>query len=263
MTSVPPLQGRRVLVTRGVDKRDDMAPLLEAAGAFVLRVPLIEVRRLLVAADIARAVDRAEAGAGAGSPRPWLVLTSATGAGLAVEAVGAPSLARFAIAVIGPATAAALRSRGVDADLEAAGQVAESLAAELVHRGIAGAAVLVVTAAGARDVIAPALIAAGAHVEVLEAYRSVTPEGAADRLREALSGPPLDAVTFTSGSTVRHFAAVVDAPPPGCLAACIGPVTAAVARAAGWTDVVTAAEHTTAGMVAALLTHLPTVHRLP
>jgi uroporphyrinogen-III synthase len=262
MTSVPPLQGRRVLVTRGVDKRDDMAPLLEAAGAVVLRVPLIEVRRLLVAADIARAVDRVEAGSGAGSPRPWLVLTSATGAGLAVEAVGAPSLARFGLAVIGPATAAALRARGVDADLEAAGQVAESLAAELVHRGVAGAAVVVVTAAGARDVIAPALIAAGARVEVLEAYRSVTPQGAADRLREALSGPPLDAVTFTSGSTVRHFAAVA-APPPGCLAACIGPVTAAVARAAGWTDVVIAAEHTTAGMVAALLTHLPAVQRLP
>jgi uroporphyrinogen-III synthase len=263
MTSVPPLQGRRVLVTRGMDKRDDMAPLLAAAGAVVLRVPLIEVRRLLVAADIARAVDRVPAGARAGSPRPWLVLTSATGAGLAVEAVGAPALARFAIAVIGPATATALRSRGVDVDLEAAGQVAESLAAELVHRGVAGVAVLVVTAAGARDVIAPALIAAGAYVEVLEAYRSVTPEGAADRLRAALSGPPLDAVTFTSGSTVRHFAAAVDAPPPGCLAACIGPVTAAVARAAGWTDVVTAAEHTTAGMVAALLTHFAAVHRLP
>jgi uroporphyrinogen-III synthase len=263
MTSLPPLQGRRVLVTRGVDKRDDMASLLEAAGAVVLRVPLIAVRRLLEAAEIARAVDRLGAATGAGAPRPWLVLTSATGAGLVVEAVGAPSLARFGIAVIGPATAAALRSRGVDADLEATGQVAESLAAELVHRGVDGAAVLVVTAAGARDVIAPVLIAAGAHVELLEAYRSVTPDGAADRLREALSGPPLDAVTFTSGSTVRHFAEAVAAPPAGCLAACIGPVTAAVARAAGWTDVVTAAEHTTAGMVAALVTHFPAVQRLP
>ena len=262
MTSMPPLQGRRVLVTRGVDKRDDMASLLEAAGAIVLRVPLIAVRRLLVAADIARAVDRLGAGTGARSSRPWLVLTSATGAGLAVEAVGATSLARFGIAVIGPATAAALRSRGVEADLEATGQVAESLAAELAQKGVDGAAVLVVTAAGGRDVIAPALLAAGAHVEVLEAYRSVTPEGAAERLREALGGPQLDAVTFTSGSTVRHFGEAVAAP-PGCLAACIGPVTAAVARAAGWTDVVTAAEHTTAGVVAALVTHLPAVQRLP
>ena len=190
------------------------------------------------------------------------MLTSAIGAELVVDAAGAASIGRVAVAVIGPATAAAVRSHGIEPVLVAGGQVGESLAAELVAAGVARSRVLIVTAAGARDVIAPALVAAGADVEVLEAYRSVPPKGAGDRLREALDGPAFDAVTFTSGSTVRHFAAVA-APPPGCAAVCIGPVTAAAARSAGWADVVTAIEHTTAGLAAAALAHLAAAQRLP
>jgi uroporphyrinogen-III synthase len=43
---------------------------------------------------------------------------------------------------------------------------------------------------------------------------------------------------------------------------CIGPVTAAAAREAGWVTVVTAAEHTAAGVVAATVQVL-SPHRLP
>jgi len=168
-----------------------------------------------------------------------------------------------AIAVIGPATSAALRAHGIEADLVAPGQVGESLAAELVMSGLDGAHVLLVTAAGARDVIAPVLEAAGASVEVLEAYRSVMPPDAPDRLREALAGVQVDAVTFTSGSTVRHFTEALGEPLPLCPAVCIGPVTAEAARDAGWPAVIIAAEHTAEGMVAAMVARLATVHPLP
>ena len=58
MTGVRPLQGRRVLVTRGVEKADRLPDLLEDAGAEVLRVPLIATDRLVTAPEINRAVDR-------------------------------------------------------------------------------------------------------------------------------------------------------------------------------------------------------------
>jgi uroporphyrinogen-III synthase len=263
MTPAQPLRGRRVLVTRGEDKADRLPGLLADAGAEVLKVPLITTRRLATDGDIRLAVDRLGDGGLHGERRPWLVLSSATGAELAVEAAGTKRLGELAIAVIGPATSAALRAHGIEADLVAPGQVGESLAAELAMSGLEGARVLLVTAAGARDVIAPLLEAAGAGVEVLEAYRSVMPADAPDRLREALAGAQVDAVTFTSGSTVRHFTEALGEPLPLCPAVCIGPVTAEAAREAGWTAVIIAADHSADGMVAAMVARLATVHPLP
>jgi uroporphyrinogen-III synthase len=263
MKPAQPLRGRRVLVTRGADKADRLPGLLEDAGAEVLRVPLIATQRLGAATDIRLAIDRLDERPHLGERRPWLVLTSAIGAELTVEAVGATRLGQVAIAVIGPATGAVLRSHGIEVDLIAPGQVGESLAAELATSGVDGVRVLLVTAAGGRHVIAPQLAAAGARVEVLEAYRSVMPPEAPHRLRKALAGPQVDAVTFTSGSTVRHFTVALAQPLPRCLAVCIGPVTAEAALAAGWTTVITAGEHTAVGMVTVMLAHLAPVHPLP
>jgi uroporphyrinogen-III synthase len=60
-------------------------------------------------------------------------------------------------------------------------------------------------------------------------------------------------VTFTSSSTVTNYLAVAgDAPVPPVVA-CIGPITAETARAAGLTVDVVAAEHTIDGLVRALV----------
>ncbi len=126
-----------------------------------------------------------------------------------------------------------------------------------------GARALVVAAAGGRNVVAPALTEAGAAVEVVEAYRSVLPDGAADRLAAEFARAPVDAITFTSGSTVRNAALALPNPPPACIAACIGEVTAQAAQAAGWARVVAATEHTAAGIVAVLVELLSGAHPLP
>ncbi len=260
MSSGGPLAGRRVLVTRGLDKADELPGLLEEAGVTVVRVPLIAAVPLVGGAEIKAALARVAGDSG--GDRPWLVLSSATAVALVAEAVGAAGLDAAATAVVGPATAAALRARGCLPDLVAPGQEAESLAAELVRRGVSGAAVLVIAASGGRDVVAPALRAAGARVHVLESYRSMMPDGAAAQLRAELARGPVDAVTFTSGSTVRHFAAAVPIA-PRCAAVCIGAVTARIARDAGWQRVVTADTHTAAGVAAATIEHLSGAHPLP
>lgn len=238
-----------MLVTRGMEKRDRLGELLEERGAHVVRVPLIETEKLGGARELGPAVDRLRRG----TAPAWLVVTSETGVAILWDEIGERSaLAGIRVAAVGPATSAALRAGGVTATLVAAGQTAEALAEELAVRRVAGAAVLVVAARGGREVIAPRLRAAGATVTVVEAYRSVLPVGAADRLRGALARTPPDAVTFTSGSTAAHFAGALGGlPPPACPAICIGPVTAAAAGDAGFTTVVTAADHTAAGVAAA------------
>jgi uroporphyrinogen-III synthase len=263
MNSLLPLDGRRIIVTRGTQKADRLPALLEEAGATVVHVPLLATAPVASAAGLRAALERLRQG-GPSAARPWLVLTSETAAGLLFDAVGPDGLDGLALAVVGPATAAALEAGGARADVVAPGQVAESLAAELVAHGVAGSSVLLVAAEGGRQVIAPALVRAGAAVEVIHAYRSVMPPGAADRLRDALLAPPPHAITFTSGSTVRHCAAALrGTEPPPIAAVCIGPVTARSARDAGWVNVVTAAEHTAAGVVAAAVTCLAAVQPLP
>lgn len=262
MSPARPLQGWRIIVTRGTEKLDRLPALLEEAGATVVRVPLIATARTADDMQLSGAFDRLRRGADAGA-RPWLVLTSEIAVGLVLDAVGEGGLDGLATAVVGPATAAALHSCGVTADVVAPGQIADSLAAELTAREVAHTRVLVIAASGGRDVIAPALVAAGAAVEVVEAYRSVIPPGAADRLRAALAGPPVHAIAFTSGSTVRHCSTALDGTLPAIVALCIGPMTAQAARGAGWQTVVTATEHTAAGVVAAAVTRLATAHPLP
>ncbi|MDQ6856016.1 MAG: uroporphyrinogen-III synthase [Candidatus Dormibacteraeota bacterium] len=262
MTAGRPLEGRRVVVTRGLEKADRLPGLLEDAGATVARIPLITPVAVAGGAEIAAAIQRLGRREGRSGARPWLVLTSETAAAMVADAAGAAGLRGVALAVVGPATAAALGTWGFKADLVATGQEAASLAAELAALDVRGTRMLVVAASGGRDVVAPVLRQAGARVEVLEVYRTVMPDGAGDQLRAEFARGPVDAVTFTSGSTVRHFATALP-DPPRCAAVCVGPVTAQAARDAGWERVVTADEHTSAGVVAAMIDHLSGAHPLP
>ena len=256
MTVPGPLAGRRIIVTRGLDKADRLARLLRASGATVVGVPMIATEPLPASAGLAAAVARLGSGG-------WVVLTSAVAVGLLATAVGEATRA-VNVAVVGPATAAAARRRGLPVTVVAPGQVAESLAAELTTVVGHGDRVLILAAAGGRDVVARELRSRGALVEVVTAYRSVLPAAAPAALRAALEEAPVDAVTFTSGSTVRHFMlALGDAVPPSCAAVCIGPVTAHAARRAGWSRVITATEHTAAGLAAAVCLRVGTAHPLP
>ena len=94
------------------------------------------------------------------------------------------------------------------------------------------------------------LRAKGWQVEVVEAYRTepARPDPAA---LAAAAGA--DAITFTSSSTVTNYLAVAGHGSVPPFVACIGPVTADTARAAGLQVDVVADEHSIEGLVAALL----------
>jgi uroporphyrinogen-III synthase len=103
----------------------------------------------------------------------------------------------------------------------------------------------------------------GARVQEVVAYRTVeAPLFAREELRSALR-QPLDGVAFTSGSTVRGFVRLVDDDRREAArrmpAFCIGPVTAAVAKAAGLNVAGTADEHTASGLVALIARHFELV----
>ncbi|MGH9012242.1 MAG: uroporphyrinogen-III synthase, partial [Acidimicrobiia bacterium] len=151
------------------------------------------------------------------------------------------------VAAIGPGTAEALAAAGVRADLVPERFVAESLL-EAFPDG--PGRVLLPRAAVARDALPAGLTERGWTVDVVEAYRTAIGRPAPEALAAAATA---HAVTFTSSSTVTNYLAVVGDVPVPPVVACIGPITAETARAAGLTVDVVAAEHTIEGLVQALI----------
>lgn len=230
---LPPLSGVRVVVTRAAHQAGPTAEAFAAAGAEVALLPLLEV----VAPDDPAPLDDALARL---ADFDWLALTSAN-AVAAVFGGGAgsgddrPLLGgedRLRLAVVGEATARALRRQGLEPDLVADDARAEGLAAALAPRVAGGTRVLLPQAADARDVLAERLAAAGARVERVAAYAKRRPPGALERAAE-IFGPAGDFgwVAFTSPSTARTFAGLWGADwerrRHGLVAASIGPVTSA------------------------------------
>ena len=138
-------------------------------------------------------------------------------------------LAGARLAAIGRATAGALRSRGLAADVVAAAEHTGGLLAALRSAGpVAGERVLVPRSALADDTLPEALRAAGAEVAAVTAYRNVP---APHPVRVDLAAQ--DAVVFTSPSTVAAFRVLYgDHIPPALALWCRGPRTCAAARAA-------------------------------
>jgi len=92
----------------------------------------------------------------------------------------------------------------------------------------------------------------GWEVDDVTAYRTVRAAPPPASVREALKGGGVDAVLFTSSSTVRNLVGIAGKPHERTTIAVIGPQTAAAATELGLRVDVQASEPTTAALVAAL-----------
>jgi uroporphyrinogen-III synthase len=249
-----PLAGRRILVTRAAHQSGKLSAALRAVGAEPVEVPVLEIRAPLSYEPLDAALRRL-------NEYDWLIFTSVNTV-QAFQSRAADlniSLENLAprIAAIGSATAQAIEEQlHLRVSLTPKEYVAETLVNSLVHE-IAGKRVLLARAATARDVIPDALRAAGAHVNVADAYRNVLPESAPALLRAALV-QPLNAATFTSSSSVTHLAeaaqhAGVAFPLAGVPAISIGPITSRTLREFGWEPAAEAQPSDIDGLVSATI----------
>ncbi len=252
MTALP-LAGRRVLVTRAAHQAGKLSEGLRTAGAEPVEVPLIEI---LPPADFAP-LDRMLRSL---ADYDWLILTSANTVRAIVDRLSQLKIpiqnaAPPQVAAVGEATAQAARDAGFAVALVPESYVAESLSATLLPLA-RGKKVLLARAAVARDVIPHALRAAGAAVDVVDAYRNVMPACAPALLRDALE-KGIDAVAFTSSSSVTHLAAAahaagLDFPFPGVAAISIGPITSQTLRSLGWGPAAEASSSDVPGLIQAV-----------
>jgi uroporphyrinogen III methyltransferase/synthase len=244
-----PLFGRSVLVTRAREQASELRARLVALGAEVIELPTIAVEPVDVALPDLSSFE-------------WLVFTSANGVdaffdgGLTPAGRDARALAPLRIAVIGPDTERALHARGIVADLVPERFVAEALLDAFPDPSTAGARILLARAEQGRDVLPEGLGTRGYTVDVVPVYRTVQAEPDADALARVRDGR-VDAITFTSSSTVTNLCDLLDTlPDPQPLVVSIGPVTSETARARGLRVDAEADPHTIAGLVDALAARL-------
>jgi uroporphyrinogen III methyltransferase/synthase len=259
-----PLAGRLVVVTRPRAQARTFATLLEAAGATVLLAPTIVI-------EPPTSWEPLDGALGHLDDYHWVVFTSVNGVEMVrrrLEGLGrdARALGGCRLAAIGPATAEALRELGLGPEVVPEEYVAEGLAERLRSLLRRGDRVLLARAAETRDVLVRELEAAGARVDEVSAYTTRPATEDATELRQALAAGRVDVVTFTSSSTVRHFAALF---PPADLArwlakvtvACIGPVTRDTARALGVETAIVPKEYTIPALARAIAEHYATEAR--
>ena len=241
-----PLFGKRVVVTRAREQASGLKARLADLGASVIELPTIVIDD---PADGGEALRRAAAEA---RSYDWVVLTSANGADRFLRCLhDGRDLGGVKVAAIGPGTADALARANIRADLVPTKYVAEALLDEFPAPSESrGGRVLLARAAVARDVLPDGLRALGWHVDVVEAYRTRTDAPSESVLKAAAEA---DIITFTSSSTVDRFVEIAGLARVAPFVACIGPVTAATARAQGLTVDVEASVHSIDGLVRALV----------
>jgi uroporphyrinogen-III synthase len=233
----------RILVTRPAGQAGELVALLAAAGIEAETVPTVAIEtgaRDALLRALEPGVD-------------WLVITSANGAA-ALDEVQLPLGTR--VAAVGPATAGALRARGVPV-----AHVPDRFLTAAIADGLGdlhGRRVVLARAQAAAPALREALLARGAAVEEVVTYRAIEgPPQSEDALRAAVRR--VDGVAFTSGSTVRGFVRLLAADglqrASRLPAFCIGPVTAEVADAAGLTVAGIAREHTAVGLARVIVDH--------
>ncbi|HVS35990.1 MAG TPA: uroporphyrinogen-III C-methyltransferase [Gemmataceae bacterium] len=250
-----PLFGKRVLVTRPRHQAGDMVRRLEQLGAVVAVMPTVEVKPPADWGPVDRAV--------ADLPHyQWLVFTSANGVhfflrrlrqiGRDVRALGSVKLA-----VIGPATADALREYHLEPDLIPPQFRSESLATALKERA-AGQRILLARADRGRDLLRQELSTV-AEVEQVAVYSQVDAVEIDLELLEEINQGRIDCITLTSSKIAEALIRLLS--PAGrqlirsgdVQLVSISPVTSAAIRKLDLPVAAEAAEYTAAKVVEALV----------
>jgi uroporphyrinogen III methyltransferase/synthase len=241
-----PLFGKRIVVTRAREQADALASRLSALGAGVIELPTIEIRPPADPAPLDRAIAALDT-------YDWLIFTSANGVRFFLQHLDDLRKLRAKICAIGPATRDAVEALHVKVDLMGKEYVAESLLEAFAAHKLSGKRVLLPRAAVARDLVPNELARRGAHVDVVEAYRTVAPEHLAEQAHDILSSRP-DCITFTSSSTVRNLVEAAGAEAlRGIRVASIGPITTQTARDLGIEVAIQAEVFNVEGLVEAVL----------
>lgn len=255
-----PLAGQRVLVTRSRQQASTLVDMLRAEGARPIVLPTIETQQRIDPVAFINAVKKLKE-----SRFAWVAFTSATAADtfldlLAESDIDTRVFANSRLCAVGNATAHALRTRGLIADLIPENATGESVAAAIIESGdVNNQEILLPRAEGAHQALPTRLTQAGALVEDLTLYLSAPVANPNTDMLTMIRRGTIDVVTFTSSSTVKNLVELLNgdlSTLDSATIACIGPTTASTAQQFGLEPDVVATDHSVTGLIDALRAYL-------
>lgn len=255
-----PLFGKRIVVTRARKQASTFLLALSELGAECIEFPTIEVIPPAGYEEMDRAISELD-------HYRWLIFTSTNGVRFFFDRLwnagkDSRDLKGVRVAAIGSRTGDVLLQKGISPDLVPDEFRAEAVVEALRKEDVRGVRILLPRAAEAREVLPRELEKMGARVDVVEAYRTIRPEGDRARVREMLEAGDIHMVTFTSSSTVRNFIHMFEREGAAFFTwmkktaiACIGPVTAETAEKHGLKVTLVAPQYTIEALTSAISRH--------
>jgi len=252
-----PLFGRRVLVTRPEGQTLALSAAIRALGGEAVEIPTVRIAPPESSADLDAALERID-------EYDVLLLASSNGARAVAARAGALGMsldrAGLRVGCVGPRTAEAAERLGIPAHIVPARADGEGLAEAVVTAlEPRGRRFLLPRSEIGRDLLPDAIRAAGGEVDTVVAYRTVGADTGREHLAAELESGRLDALTFTSPSTVEHFLAMLGpsarAAVARCVVAALGATTAAALRERGLAPQVVPERPDVSALASALASH--------
>ena len=249
-----PLFGKRILVTRRREQAGALSETLSREGAEPIEIPAIEIDMAPSQAQLDNVLTRL-------SEFNWLLFTSVNGVDaffnhLHQHGLDSRKLHGLKVCAIGEVTATALSKYGIQADVVPQQYSSHDILICLKQEGIKGKRLLLPCSQTVNQELVHGLSELGAEVEPVVVYHTL-PAGSGDsKVKELLIKGEVDAITFTSPSTVRGLITLMGGNVEAlnkAVIACIGPVTAAAATESRLRVDVVAKKYTTNGLVEALV----------
>lgn len=258
-----PLKDKTVLVTRSRNQASDLSAAIRKQGGTAIEFPVISIgmpRDPIKLAALDSALHQLP-------DFDWVFFTSVNGVDFFIQRLrelrlDLQKIAQTKIAAVGPATAEALQAYGIHPEVVPNFYQAEGLFETVKEQLKPGHRVLLPTSDLARSYLIDELGKIGVFVTKVNVYENtlhVDENG--DKIVELLEGRLIDAVTFTSSSTVRNLLQVLShlgAERPlellqGADICCIGPKTAETAEELGLQVALMAKEATIQSLVDGLV----------
>jgi len=228
-------------------------------GGKVVQLPVIEAKEI----DDKHALDEALSSL---EKYSWIIFTSAYGVSFFARrledlGLGRDPFCKLKICAVGPATAKTLKEYGFETSLVPEQYVAEGVVQALDKycgglRRLAGHRILIPRALEARDVLPNALAEAGAQVNVVPCYQTLSAELDEAKIRQVGDTAP-DLLVFTSSSTIKNLIAILGQEYGKTLllnstVAVLGPITAKTAESFGKQAEIVPKENTVASLLDAV-----------
>ncbi|NLI91603.1 MAG: uroporphyrinogen-III C-methyltransferase [Peptococcaceae bacterium] len=249
-----PLFGKRIVVTRARHQASVLSEAIKELGGEPLEFPVIDIVHPSDPSLLPRAIEDI-------GKFTWVIFTSVNGVEAFLNELfrqekDIRELAGIQIAAIGPATKRSLEDRGLRVSF-----LPEEYRAEKIVEGLSslirpGEHILLPRAEEARSFLPEALKMMGAEVSDIPAYKTAPGKAEKNELQQLLLEKRVDAVTFTSSSTVKNFLQLLDGRREllsGVKAFSIGPVTSNTAKELGLNIFYEAEEYTIDGLIQGLI----------